>query len=330
MFENIDAKLGEDIWKARLTRKDIDLCFKHTPDFWKDVIDAWCTFCSEDEWSKNHLWNNSKIRVGDKPVFYEKAYLNGLETIQQLFEGGKAITFEEAHRLFGLSVMEYNSIICAVPPSIKTSTSGTSVLILETTPSAVYRHVNSGSFPTSLVNKWEEKLQEEISYLQFLSHLKGIYRVTNLPKLCSFQYRLLHRAIITNKDLFKWGKAEHDLCGFCGECAEDYIHLFCQCRKVEELWQTTRKWLTDSGFELQDISFNVMNILFCDLHPKRGHLTNFLALVVKQYIYRKRCLGQDVSKIELKTEFLKCRNIEKAIAVKNNKLYIHEKKWFNA
>ena len=52
------------------------------------------------------------------------------------------------------------------------------------------------------------------------SHCK-IYKVTNVTKYRSFQYRLLQRGLVTNIQLYKWDIVEDNLCTFCHQEVED-------------------------------------------------------------------------------------------------------------
>ena len=54
---------------------------------------------------------------------------------------------------------------------------------------------------------------------------------------------------------------------------------------------------------------------------------NFCCLILKQYIYRQRCLKQQLSFQELKTIIFNIRGIEKYIAKQNNRLTKHYNKW---
>ena len=54
---------------------------------------------------------------------------------------------------------------------------------------------------------------------------------------------------------------------------------------------------------------------------------NALGLAVKHYIYRQRCVKKNLVFNELKTILTNMQNMEKYIAIKNDKLTVHIKKW---
>ena len=69
------------------------------------------------------------------------------------------------------------------------------------------------------------------------------------------------------------------------------------------------------------------NIILNELVQKKGHVVNFLCLVTKQFIYSQRCLKRSLNFPALKALYRHIRNVEKFIAVKNNRVAIHAKKW---
>ena len=71
------------------------------------------------------------------------------------------------------------------------------------------------------------------------------------------------------------------------------------------------------------------NIVFNTCVPKANHVANFLILVTKHYIYVQRCKKCSLSMYELKSIFNNIENVEKYIAIRNNKLVKHNKKWSN-
>ena len=54
---------------------------------------------------------------------------------------------------------------------------------------------------------------------------------------------------------------------------------------------------------------------------------NTIGLITLQYIYASRCLKKFPSFAQLKSKILDVQNIEKYIAIKNNRLKKHEIKW---
>jgi hypothetical protein len=53
-----------------------------------------------------------------------------------------------------------------------------------------------------------------------------IFSVTKDTKLLDFQYKLIHRILITNSFLYKCGLKETELCTICTETKESLVHMF--------------------------------------------------------------------------------------------------------
>ena len=73
-------------------------------------------------------------------------------------------------------------------------------------------------------------------------HFINARKVTNITKYRSFQYRLLHKAIVTNVHLYKWKLRSSPECEFCELFNKTLEHLFFQCEKVQNLWKEVEKF----------------------------------------------------------------------------------------
>ena len=158
--------------------------------------------------------------------------------------------------------MQLNSLISAIPSRIRPMKPQ---MTLEcATTSIVYEHLIEKS--NALMEKciaWEEELCTEINYETFIRCFNDIYKVTNVAKDRSFQYRLLHRAIITNVHLARWGKCPDNLCTFCNETKETYVHLFIYCKYVEQLW------IRCDEFMNKNLSKHTNIFWYCDCDNKQ-------------------------------------------------------------
>ena len=80
-------------------------------------------------------------------------------------------------------------------------------------------------------------------------------------------------------------------------------------------------------FGITSLRVNVLNILLNEIHECKTHVTNFICLLAKQYIYSQKCLGKELNIIDFKNRVYQIQNIEKYIATKNDKLQYHDRKW---
>ena len=112
-----------------------------------------------------------------------------------------------------------------------------------------------------------------------------VYKLTNVPKLRSFQYRLSQRALVTNVNLYKWKISPTELCSFCCKKEETVIHLLVECEIVRQLWEQVSEYIRDT-YHPTSLSITTYGIIFNRIVPGKSSIINFLCLITKQYIYR--------------------------------------------
>ena len=82
-------------------------------------------------------------------------------------------------------------------------------------------------------------------------------------------------------------------------------------------------------FHTEPIHFSIDTVLYNRIiRDKSIDVKNLICLMAKQYIYRQRCLGRQIEPREFKFIVYDNRNMEKFIAMKNNKLNKHMRKWY--
>ncbi len=85
--------------------------------------------------------------------------------------------------------------------------------------------------------KWSNSLRIQMDD-NLWERVYTIYRECTLQsKLRSFQYKLLHRALPTRVELYRYGIIDNELCVFCHLDRETLEHLFGDCPYVQDLWQ---------------------------------------------------------------------------------------------
>ena len=163
-------------------------------------------------------------------------------------------------------------------------------------------------------------LTEEDIYEAF-AHL---YKTTTFTKYQSFQFKLLHRILVTNEDLHKWKLKDTALCNFCEEEIETTVHLFLECEVTKLFWKELEDWLYRNNnirvkIQPSEIILGNLNI--------ENNLFDLVYLVGKQYVYACRC----TEGFPTLTNFLKTLkhvyNIEKYIAINNDNITPFNSKW---
>ena len=349
VYEILGVKLKPEcmLWCCNLHQSDVDLVVQPSRNkFWKDVLRSWCKYHyrerPEETEEDEIIWLNSQIRSDRKPICWEQCSKQGLLYVSQLIRNGSYITYDDAKTKFGVSLMQYNILKSAIPRQVKEHVCKRNDPVFrdprfakymahDKTSAYVYGQLISGhqAIINRLVEKWRKQVPEEIDAEMLIKCFNQIKLTTKVMKHRSFQYRLLHGAIITNRELCRWKIKESDVCTFCASSCENYIHLFLECPRVSPVWakaKTTAKLLNpDDGFA---ITFS--NIIFDRVSEDPRSINNFICLICKQYIYRQRCLQKDLCASEFERLVFENKNIEKYYAVKNNKLKSFYNRWEKA
>jgi hypothetical protein len=178
--------------------------------------------------------------------------------------------------------------------------------------------------PVKSLEKWNKLLSTNIPMSKWLNYFQYIYQVTDSIKHQHFQYRLMHGILTSRENLFKWGIVKSDLCTLCEEQIEDVKHIFIECEVVKIFWQRLLYWI-ESKLQLI-VTFNSLDVLFGSLHDDLLIL-DVIYLVAKQYIYA--CKFDSICpKIQIfEKNLYAMKNMERCIAVKNNRLQKYIKKW---
>ena len=98
------------------------------------------------------------------------------------------------------------------------------------------------------------------------------------------------------------------------------------CPQVVQFWEEFFQYIS-TRYKNQEVFKEERNILFNEIVQPKRHVANFLCLVTKQYIYAQKCLKLELNFGGLVFRFKQIENVEKYVAIKNEKLSIHQKKW---
>ena len=255
--------------------------------------------------------------------------------IHQLYEDGVLISAKKAWEVYRLDVLRLNSLITAIPREWRNFTCNSpkcdnqrfqQLMLYKNISREVYSELTQDpENAAAKIMAWNEELDTCITHAEFYKHCTDIYRVTNVQKFRSFQYRLLHRAIILNSHLYRWGIKSSNVCSFCAKSKETLLHFFVLCPTAQCVWDKFRELLL-SYSNCGDVNLTPKNIIFNTVSKKP--IVRFLCLIVKQYLYRQRCASKPINFTELKAHVRYLENIEKYVAIKNNRLSKHLQKWY--
>lgn len=309
--------MGADVWLCNLKAEDCKILYNFdNNDFWGQVWHAWCAYNFEmpvdvQDVANQFLWFNSLIRINSRPFCFSRAHRAGIRYVHQLVEPsgqfrsyqdivsifGNCLTWLEYHQLCGGIHHQWKRLLHEDSFDMETPCSKYEKLCSNTRWSAIiYNQLVEGDTEILLERKflrWQRYLKDNFTFNEFLSAFRNIVKCTLSTKLRDFQFRLLHCCIFLNDILFRWGKVDSANCSFCNLCIENYVHFFVTCKYVRAVWQIVQEYLknNDNTNCFVELDFNAKNIIFNRVHPKPAHVVNLVILVVKQYLFRTRCLG---------------------------------------
>ena len=341
VYPLVSATLGEDIWRVSIKPQDVE-SLSITSPFWKDVLISWATFSYWRNFriENQMIWFNSRITIQNKPFLWVDAAKRGLKYVYQCYSHG---TFKDQQTLFceyGIDYIRYNSLKMAIPKewvrefeelSLKAYLpvhphNFDSLRDVKKLSSIVYKSLNGDVMRLHpKMVKWNLMLGTSWHLHEFGKIHLCLYKISNYTKLRDFQYRLLQRALVTNIQLKEWKIVDSNLCTFCHSSPETIDHLMYSCTQVFPLWMEFKKDSVEKYNKEVCISLEtIVTNRFC--RPLK-HVINTIALLLKQYIYRQRCLQQRLDYSSFTRYVNSVQSIEKYIAIKNDKIEYHQRKW---
>ena len=174
-------------------------------------------------------------------------------------------------------------------------------------------------------NKWTVMWGEHrLTIDQFQTCFRYLYKVTNVTKLRGFQYRLLHKHIPTNNELYRWKLKSSDECGNCKE-PNDIMHTMYKCEPIKNIWEQWKLYIIKQFGVCPAI--DEVSIICNTFVPCPQSVVNLLGLVLKQIIYHYKCKHKLMNFTMFIKEIEIIEQIEFYNAYVNNKVVIHKAKW---
>ncbi len=287
------------------------------------------------------IWYNSEITVMGKPLVSKKCIENNVLYVGDFIKNERYVmTYEEFNEKYGrfLDFLEFYGIIKAIPATMKNTIRSTESdmnipisnyqrMFQKCLSSRYYYNesIKNENVLHKVKTRWENTFDLPFETKFFSKLFTRIKVITLSTKLRSFLYTLLHQATVTNVQLFKWKIKPTDKCTFCNVETESILHLFWECQTARHMWNCVIQWYSQKTG--QTVHLNSKKVLFCNPNSNALHCLNTICLITLQYIYASRCLGHFPIFGHLRSKILDAQNLEKYIAVKNEKLKKHELKW---
>ena len=283
------------------------------------------------------LFNNKDILINGRTIFYRDWFDRGIYLVRDLLKSdGKFLSYTEFVQKYDLrcNFLIYFQVVSAIPrhlveramsyPVDRAGLLSSTMFHLSPETSINLTKMKNKDYYQLLVNKekiepkatskWERDLQVGQASLQpFFSRVRNVCRDN---KLREFYFKLLHRIVVTKKELFLFGVAEDAKCPYC-ELNDSIIHTFHNCDWSQLFFAEVIKWfnkenatsLTLSPTELifgKDKD-NINKELPVDIIRK----LNFTFLYAKYYLYNQKLLNRELSLNEFLANVIFKYNFEK-------------------
>ena len=288
------------------------------------------------------LWYNSNIRVANRPHHVRKSIMSEIKTVQDILHhsGNRWLTRQEVNQKYPtvqFTFMDHATLISAIPKIwlrlLTINSNKKESLHTRLNKNNKHSKLAYSEFISKIPSvddkyryKWEQLLNIELLNNAWTDNLIRTHKLTLSTKLRTFQYKLVNFALVTNTHLFKWGIKPTKLCTFCHSEEEDIIHLLYQCTVTQKkMWKPLTKWLDYFCYIQTD--FNVQEIIFNTYKGPFHKMVNTIILIVKQYIYAKKCMNENLEFSQIINMISRTKAIEGYIAHKRNNSKKHQEKW---
>ena len=316
--------------------------------FWKDVLVEWKTYKTNFEedidvrtypiWDTYFLVHENLVQRKDELQAKNIHFVNDL-----LNETGSLMDFEEFKRRHNVAMnfMDFYSLIHSIPQPWRSALKTTNVKLkteeikqpamtelLQMTrvcKGAYWKLIASTEIKRNHISKWSQDLNTTITSEDMSEYFSINFKCTVEVKMRSFQYKILHRVLPTNKFL-KLCKIAEDVCYYCNNQSETLDHLFWHCPVIAKFWKDLANSLRPY-IDLQSALCKA-SILLGLKSVKDDKILNHLINLTKRYIYTTKCTGSVLSIVGLIEKIKYTFKVEQNIVLNYNKnILVLENKW---
>ena len=291
--------------------RDIPLFYQQMLEAWYDIYIKLPVTCTADEIKSELIWNNYRILIQNKPIYYKSWQDHNIMCIADLLDlEGNFLSFEQfRYKVNTNNYIEYYGVLTAIPriwkqilkdnntssipllEGIQITLQNKTVDIQNVKNRFIYAHfvARYKEIPTA-VSRWTDLYQ--INTEDWPQIFKTPFRVCRETRLQTLQYKILHRIYPCQNYLSKWNIDINEQCNYCSS-ADTLTHHFYSCESTHSLWTSlTRLWFNSTGVGITlsetDVIFGCPN----DNNDEILNGLNFCIIYVKYYIsnckYEKR------------------------------------------
>ena len=322
------------------------------PIFYQQIFGYWSSVYGTEPSDVNGvlnecLWHNKWVLIDQKPFYYRYLAEKGINIVADLIdEHGSLLSLEQLEYRYQVSIkiMDYNSITTAIPRSwrrllrsivhnqfnrydeLYVNICG-KLRPLHTLKSRdFYLNMIRARFcPPACINRWQECYADHI--FDWDSIFTCAFKCARETELHSFQYRMIHRYIPCNRNLYKWKKSNTELCSSCQEI-DTIEHYLVLCQGLHTFWQSFHDWWIQ--VYNVNIRLSTLDILFGVCNNEQDvviNALNFCLLYARYYIYKCKIKDADVEFAHFKQKLRNRLRYEECILIQSNKYDDYVAKW---
>ena len=265
------------------------------------------------------LFNNKEILVGGKPVFIKEWFDRNILSIQDLLNSnGQLLSFQEFINKYDChtNFLQFYQVISAIPKYLVTKARNTEqsenelytrnnfLFPLDAHTQIQLEKAKTRDFYCLLIRKihtvsqtgpmkWDSVTRlDDNAWEKIFTSLKNICKET---KLKEFQFKLIHRIVVTKKELHRYGIKADDECLYCGE-KDSIEHTFLNCQFVKIFVNSVIDWFNaanNSKFA-PTIEEKLFGIISGSYEKEILKKFNYTILFMKYYIYTSKMHNQAI------------------------------------
>ena len=260
-MEKCDIKL---LMNMNIGSKKIKLPIK-LPNFYEDVLFSWFSCGGGSKAPQNSaeirqqlIWGNKHIQTKGKTLFYQNWYNCNINFIDDLIDnGGNLKTGAEIFQSLKDTsrtnwLIEYNTILKSIPKAWKDKikeTNAHSKVKKELKPFIFDGYKYIYELPSKIKDYYKILIKRIVEKSYIEKHWNSV--IPNKPnwndiwririreqqdkKLSEFHYKLIHKILPCQENLFKWKISNSNTCRFGCQALETYNHLFLTCPRLNKV-----------------------------------------------------------------------------------------------
>ena len=277
--------------------------------FWRSVFESWSIINKKEiitpqDMLSQPLWYNKEINRNDKYIPRKALMEAGINFVNDLTNhNGTPLNQNEFQLKYNINInfMAYHAMIQTIPTAwnVEIRQYGKKLNSIKNNNLEIIKSLRKPNKyfylllienlqqTTTIVShtKWEEILEE--NQLNWDYHHSLPFKITVETKLQTFQFKILHRILVTNKKLLLFKIRINDRCTFCEINKETITHLFWNCHHVKSIWLQTEDWINEITHSR--LKLNQRTIILGDPEIDENKPMNHILLIIKYYIYTCRC-----------------------------------------